>query len=84
MTRLHFSAHLGAARQGTAPTNATHHSYSIAPADRDIREAEKRVKEQEAHVLRLIVQGAPTQSAEDVLRQLAAVAEAMKRQRGCR
>jgi hypothetical protein len=85
MTRLHCSAHIGAARQGTAPTtDATHQSYSIAPADRDIREAEKRVKEQEAHVLRLIVQGAPTQSAEDVLRQLAAVAEAMKRQRGCR
>jgi hypothetical protein len=85
MTRLHFSAQQSTtARQETAQTRATHHSYSIAPAERDIREAEKRVQEQEAHVLRLIVQGAPTQSAEDVLRELTALAEAMKRQRGCR
>jgi hypothetical protein len=53
----------------------------IAPGDGDIREAEARVREQEAHVLRLIVQGAPTQFAEDLLRQLIATAEAMKEQR---
>jgi hypothetical protein len=52
-----------------------------APADTDIRAAEARVREQEAHVLRLIVQGAPTQFAEDVLRQLMAAAEAIRAQR---
>jgi hypothetical protein len=52
-----------------------------APAESDIRAAEARVREQEAHVLRLIVQGAPTQFAEDVLRQLMATAQAMKDQR---
>jgi hypothetical protein len=54
---------------------------SRAPADADIRLAEARVREQEAHVLRLIVQGAPTQFAEDVLRQLLAAARAMKERR---
>ena len=43
--------------------------------DSEIAAAEARVQEQEAHVLRLIVQGAPTQMAEDMLRQLAAEAE---------
>ena len=55
-------------------------SHSAVPADKDIREAEARVREQEAHVLRLIVQGAPTQSAEDLLRELTRTAEAMKAQ----
>jgi hypothetical protein len=54
---------------------------SAAPADMDIREAEARVREQEAHVLRLIVQGAPTQFAEDVLRRLMAAADALKARR---
>jgi hypothetical protein len=54
--------------------------YSTAAADREIREAENRVREQEAHVLRLIVQGAPTQRAEDLLRELAATAKAMREQ----
>jgi hypothetical protein len=54
---------------------------STARADTDIREAEARVREQEAHVLRLIVQGAPTQFAEDLLRRLMATAEAIKAQR---
>jgi hypothetical protein len=42
--------------------------------DNEIAAAEARVREQEAHVLRLIVQGAPTQRAEDVLRKLTAAA----------
>jgi hypothetical protein len=69
--------------QNNSPTEAdrANQLHSAAPAERDIREAEARVREQEAHVLRLIVQGAPTQSAEDVLRQLMATAEAMKEQR---
>jgi hypothetical protein len=46
-----------------------------------MRAAERRVREQEAHVLRLIVQGAPTQFAEDLLRKLTAVAEDMKARR---
>ncbi len=73
MTRLH-----NAAQARTVQTHTAHRRHSIAPAERDILEAEKRVKEQEAHVLRLIVQGAPTQSAEDLLRQLLATARAMK------
>ncbi|HXE86956.1 MAG TPA: hypothetical protein VN524_09195 [Hyphomicrobiaceae bacterium] len=54
---------------------------SAAPAEKDLLEAEKRVTDQEAHVLRLIVQGAPTQSAEDLLRRLMAAAEAMRERR---
>jgi hypothetical protein len=51
------------------------------PAERAIREAEARVRAQEAHVLRLIVQGAPTQTAEDLLRRLTAAAQAMREKR---
>lgn len=47
-------------------------------SDSEIAAAEARVREQEAHVLRLIVQGAPTQMAEDVLRQLMAAVEQVK------
>ena len=54
---------------------------SAAPAEKDLLEAEKRVRDQEAHVLRLIVHGAPTQSAEDLLRRLMAAAEAMRERR---
>jgi hypothetical protein len=55
--------------------------HGKAPGDAAIRDAEARVRAQEAHVLRLIVQGAPTQFAEDQLRELTAAADAMKRQR---
>jgi hypothetical protein len=72
MSRLHGSFKLQSAAQ----------SQSAALADADIRKVEARVREQEAHVLRLIVQGAPTQFAEDVLRELMATAKAMKAQRG--
>jgi hypothetical protein len=52
-----------------------------ASADPALRAAERRVREQEAHVLRLIIQGAPTQFAEDLLRRLTSTAEAMKTRR---
>jgi len=65
--------------QNTLKNNAAFQLRSAAPGEKDLLEAEKRVRDQEAHVLRLIVQGAPTQSAEDLLRQLMATAEAMKR-----
>ena len=65
---------------GAAQAHTTRQPHSAAPAEKEIREAEARVREQEAHVLRLIVQGAPTQSAEDLLRQLMATVEAMKEQ----
>jgi hypothetical protein len=55
--------------------------HGAASADCALRAAEARVREQEAHVLRLIVQGAPTQSAEDLLRELSATAKAMREQR---
>jgi hypothetical protein len=76
MTRLQNTA-----RTETAQAHTAYQSHSTAPVEKDIREAEARVRAQEAHVLRLIVQGAPTQSAEDVLRELTAAAEAIKRQR---
>lgn len=56
-------------------------TQSAISADSDLRQAEARVREQEAHVLRLIVRGAPTQVAEDLLRRLIATAEAMKERR---
>ena len=62
-------------------THPTFQPRNSPPAEEDIREAEDRVRRQEAQVLRLIVQGAPTQSAEDQLRQLTAAVEAMKAQR---
>lgn len=65
MTRLHGS---------TQPRQAR----STFLSDNEVAAAEARVREQEAHVLRLIVQGAPTQMAEDVLRQLTAAAEAIR------
>jgi hypothetical protein len=61
----------GSAQAGT-------HAADAAPPETAIREAEARVREQEAHVLRLIVQGAPTQTAEDLLRQLTTTAQAMR------
>ena len=56
--------------------------HGTAPGDTAIRDAEARVRAQEAHVLRLIVQGAPTQMAEDVLRQLMAAANVVKARKG--
>jgi hypothetical protein len=87
MSRLQSSHLLSAAQlQDTSQLQSASQPRSAAPADTDIREAEARVREQEAHVLRLIVQGAPTQSAEDLLRELTATVEAMKaqRRRACR
>jgi FixJ family two-component response regulator len=59
-------------------THTAFQSRNAPPTEEDIREAEDRVRRQEAHVLRLIVQGAPTQSAEDQLREVTATVEAMK------
>jgi hypothetical protein len=40
------------------------------PSDRHIKELEREIAEQEAFVRRMIVRGAPSQAAEDRLRQL--------------
>jgi len=48
--------------------------------DRDIREAQERVAQQEAFVRRMIARGTPTQSAEDRLRQLEQALSRMKEQ----
>ena len=48
--------------------------------DRRIREAQQRVAAQEALVHRMVVQGMPTQAAEDRLRQLQQTLEGMKDQ----
>jgi hypothetical protein len=73
MTRLQSSAKL---QSGTSPPHPRN------PVDHEIAAADARVREQEAHVLRLIVQGAPTQMAEDVLRQLMAAANVVKARKG--
>jgi hypothetical protein len=70
MARFQSGAHL---RESTGQVT------SAAFSENEIAAAEARVRDQEAHVLRLIVQGAPTQSAEDQLRQLTAAAEAMRK-----
>lgn len=70
MTRLLYGS--------SDPLHSTTGSASAFLSEGEIESAEARVREQEAHVLRLIVQGAPTQMAEDVLRQLTAAAEAIR------
>jgi hypothetical protein len=76
MTRLRDTTRTEATR-----AHAALQPHGGAPAENDILEAEKRVRDQEAHVLRLIVQGAPTQSAEDLLRRLTATVKALKERR---
>jgi hypothetical protein len=39
-------------------------------ADRELSEVERRIADQQAYVRRMIVRGAPTQAAEDRLREL--------------
>jgi hypothetical protein len=39
-------------------------------ADRQLSDAEQSIADQETHIRRMIVQGAPTQAAEDRLREL--------------
>lgn len=56
-------------------------AQSPAAADRLIEAAEARVREQEARLRSMIVQGAPTQTAEDLLRQLHATLQEMKEHR---
>lgn len=68
-------------QKNTFDSRSSFRPCSAAPAEEALLEAEKRVRDQEAHVLRLIVQGAPTQSAEDLLRRLMAAAEAMRERR---
>lgn len=46
--------------------------------DKLIREVEQRIREQEARLRRMIVQGAPTQSADDVLTKLQATLRQMR------
>ena len=46
------------------------HSLHLDKAEQQVQEARKRVEEQKTTLQRLIVQGAPTQAAEDVLRRL--------------
>jgi predicted nuclease with TOPRIM domain len=48
---------------------------------KDIREAQQRVREQEALVRRLILNGVPTQAAEDRLRQLEKALSLLKQAR---
>jgi hypothetical protein len=45
-------------------------SYDPVPLDRDLRTIQQRIAQQKAMVHRMIVQGTPTQAAEDELRQL--------------
>jgi hypothetical protein len=79
MNRLQGSTHL---HQNTPLHRGQARGRSTHLNDSEIAAAEARVREQEAHVLRLIVQGAPTQMAEDVLRQLTAAADAVRARKG--
>ena len=45
-------------------------SLRIGRAEEQVREARKRVEEQKARLHRMVVQGAPTQAAEDLLCKL--------------
>jgi hypothetical protein len=63
--------------QARDPTPAQSHN----PTDRHIRAIQQRIKDQEALVLRMIVQGSPTQSAEDQLRQLTTALRQMQEHR---
>jgi hypothetical protein len=45
-------------------------SHDPVPLDRDLRTIQQRIAQQKAMVHRMIVQGTPTQAAEDELRQL--------------
>jgi len=44
--------------------------HAPVPPDREVREIQKRIAQQKALVHRMIVQGTPTQGAEDQLREL--------------
>ena len=55
-------------------------SLRLGHAEEQIREARKRVEEQEAKLQRLIVKGAPTQATEDLLCKLHETLRRMTRQ----
>lgn len=50
--------------------------------DRQIEQIERDVAQQEAHVRRLIIRGAPTQAAEDRLRHLQQELSRLKKRAG--
>jgi hypothetical protein len=51
------------------------------PLDRDLRALQQRIAQQKALVHRMIVQGTPTQAAEDELRRLQQILSRLKEQR---
>jgi hypothetical protein len=53
--------------------------HSAASAREEIREIERRISDQQANLKRTIMQGCPTQAAEDALRKLQATLQRMKR-----
>jgi len=55
-------------------------SLRIGRAEEQLLEARKRVEEQKARLQSLIVQGAPTQAAEDLLCRLHAALQRVSRQ----
>jgi hypothetical protein len=57
-------------------------AYDPTRTDQRIRNIERRIKDQEALVRRMIMQGSPTQSAEDLLRELTATLRQMREHRG--
>ena len=81
MSRFQFQGSSHSLDGATRTLDDTTRTTSSYLSDSEIAMADARVREQEAHVLRLIVQGAPTQMAEDVLRQLTAAAEALRARR---
>lgn len=53
-------------------------SHNSTSGDTQIRKIEERIQEEEARLRRMILQGVPTQSGNDQLRELRATLQQMK------
>jgi hypothetical protein len=56
-------------------------THNTDRADREIRKAQQRIKEQKVRLRRTVVQGCPTQSADDILRDMEAALRRMQQAR---
>ena len=56
-------------------------THNADRTDREIRKAQQRINEQKGRLHRTVVQGCPTQSADDVLRDMEAALRQMQEQR---
>jgi tRNA A37 methylthiotransferase MiaB len=56
-------------------------THNTDRADREIRKAQQRIKEQKERLRRTIVQGCPTQSTDDILRDMESALRQMQQAR---